>query len=51
MFITAFAIFIRPATGQITIGNNKAFSFPPKSRKLFLNDYRVDKTVSRLRRG
>jgi hypothetical protein len=49
MSITVFAIFIRPAASQITIGNNKISSFLPEDRKLPLNGHTVDKTVSRLR--
>jgi hypothetical protein len=51
MFTVAFAIPVRLAVSQITIGGNKAFSLSFKDRKLFLNGHRVDKTVSRLRRG
>jgi hypothetical protein len=45
------AIFIRPAASQTTIGNSKAFLFPPKGRKLLLSGHKIDKTVSRLRYG
>jgi hypothetical protein len=45
------AISIRPAAGQITIGNSEAFPSPLRGRKFFLSGYRVDKTISRLRYG
>jgi hypothetical protein len=51
MFTTVPITLIRPVTGQTTIGSDNIFSFLPKGRKLFLNGYKVDKTVSRLRRG
>jgi hypothetical protein len=51
MFTAVFIILIRPAAGQTIIGNNKAFSFSFRGRKLFLSGYKIDKTVSRLRRG
>jgi hypothetical protein len=51
MFAAAFITPVRPVTGQITIGNNKASLSFPESRKLFLNGHRIDKTVSRLRHG
>jgi hypothetical protein len=43
--------FIRPITGQIIIGSSKALFFLPENRKFSLNDYKIDKTVSRLRHG
>jgi hypothetical protein len=51
MFITVFITLIRPVTGQTIIGGDNIFSFLSKGRKLFLSGYKVDKTVSRLRRG
>jgi hypothetical protein len=49
MFAAVFAIPIRPAASQITIGSSKVSPFFSKGRKLPLNGYRVDKTISRLR--
>jgi hypothetical protein len=43
--------FIRPVISQTTIGNNRISLFSPGGRKLSLNDYKIDKTVPRLRRG
>jgi hypothetical protein len=51
MFATAPAISVRPVAGQTTIGSDKAFFSFFRGRKLFLNSYKVDKTVSRLRYG
>jgi hypothetical protein len=51
MFIAVFTIFIRPATGQTTIDNNKASFSLSKDCKLFLSGHKIDKTVSRLRHG
>jgi hypothetical protein len=42
---------VRPAASQIIIGDSKASPSFFKGRKLSLNDYKIDKTVSRLRRG
>jgi hypothetical protein len=50
MSAAASITFIRPAAGQITIGNDKAFLSFPKGRKFPLSGHKVDKTVSRLRR-
>jgi hypothetical protein len=50
MFAAAFTIPIRPAAGQTIIDNNGVFSPFSGGRKLFLSGYKVDKTVSRLRR-
>jgi hypothetical protein len=50
MSAAAFAIFIRPAAGQTTIGNDKALFPFPKGRKLSLNGHKIDKTTSCLRR-
>jgi hypothetical protein len=51
MFAAVFATLVRPAAGQITIGNSGAFLSLFRDRKLSLSGYKVDKTVSRLRRN
>jgi hypothetical protein len=49
MFAVVFTIFIRPVISQTIIDNNKKFFPFSGGRKLFLSDYKVDKTASRLR--
>jgi hypothetical protein len=49
MSAAVFITLIRPAASQTTISDNKAFFSFPKSRKLFLSDYKIDKTVFRFK--
>jgi hypothetical protein len=51
MFAVVFVIFIRPAAGQTTVGGGGVFFLSFGSRKFFLSGHKVDKTISRLRRG
>jgi hypothetical protein len=51
MSAAAPVTFIRPAAGQITIGSNKVSLPSFRGRKFLLSGHKVDKTVSRLRRG
>ena len=50
MSAAAFIIFIRPAAGQTIIDNDKILFSLFKNCKLFLNGYKIDKTVPRKRR-